>query len=138
MAAIVVAAACSDDSGSAAELCTVVGDRSGFATTFEGFDPTDTDEALEQLRAARVSLGALADVAPGEVRDDLAAQIGYIQALIDALERSDPANPGEAVRAVQEATEAHPGVQDAADRLEAWAEASCAGEATPSSSLRSR
>lgn len=129
-ALLVVATACSDDSGSAAGLCAAVGDGSGFATTFEGFDPTDPDRALEQLRAARVSLGALQDVAPGEVRDDLSVQIDYVQALIDALEQADPTNPGEAVREVQDATEAHPEVQAATDRLAKWQAENCTDDAS--------
>lgn len=121
-------AACSgDESGSAEELCAAVGDGSGFATTFDGFDPTDHDEALEQLRAARVSLGALHDAAPGEVRDDLSTQIDYVQALIEAIEQADGTNPADTVRAVQAASDEHEGVQAAADRLAAWASENCDG-----------
>jgi len=122
---VALGAACSDDEGSAEELCAAVGDGSAFAATFEGFDPTDTDGALEQLRSARVDLGELRDVAPGEVRDDLSTQIDYVQALIEGLEAADPGNPGEAVAAVQRATTEHPEVAGAAERLGRFAEERC-------------
>ena len=68
------------------------GDRaaSGVATTFQGFDPSDPEAALDQLRTARVTLGDLHDEAPDEVRDDLQVEIDYVQALIDALEQVEP------------------------------------------------
>ena len=54
--------ACTDDDGSAAELCEAVADTGDLAATFQGFDPTDPEAALDQLRAARVALGDLLDV----------------------------------------------------------------------------
>ena len=123
---LAVAAACTDkDEGSVAELCAAVGDGSAFVTTFEGFDPTDTERALEQLRTARVDLGELQDVAPSEVRDDLTIEIDFVQAMLDGLEAADPDNPGEAVAAIQRASADHPDVADASSRLAAWAADSC-------------
>ena len=55
------------------------------AAVFAGFDPSDTERALAQLRHARVTLGELHDAAPGEVRDDIEVEIAYVQALIDGL-----------------------------------------------------
>ena len=117
-------AGCSDD-GSAEQLCDRLGDGRSFQATVEGFDPTDTDNALEQLRAARVQLGELREVAPGEVRDDLSVEIDYVQALIEAMEEVGPNDPTEAVDAARRITAEHPDVQQAADRLEAWAETTC-------------
>ena len=127
LAALVGAAGgCSDDeAGSAEELCAAVGDGRAFTDTFEGFDPTDTDTALEQLRAARVRLGELRDVAPSEVRGDLTVEIDYVQALIEVLEDVDPNDPTAAVGRVQQVTDEHPDVQQAADRLAAWTETTC-------------
>lgn len=126
-ALIVIVSGCSDEeTGSAEELCAAVGDGGqSFDATFEGFDPTDTDTALEQLRAARVRLGELRDVAPSEVRGDLTEEIDYLQALIAALEEVGPNDPAAAVRRVQQTADEHPDVQQAADRLEAWTETSC-------------
>jgi hypothetical protein len=119
-------AACSDEeAGSAEELCATLGDGRQLGTTLEGFDPTDTDTALEQLRDARLTLGQLRTAAPGVVRGDLSVEIDYVQALIEALEEVGPNDPTAAVAAVRRATEDHPDVQQAADRLEAWSETSC-------------
>jgi len=122
-----VLAACSaDESGSAEELCAELASEGGsLATTFEGFDPTDTDAALDQLRQARVALGDLQDVAPGDVRDDLTIEIEYVQALIDGLVNVEAGQPAQAVAVVQQVTGEHPDVQAASDRLEAWASQTC-------------
>ena len=118
--------ACSDDeTGSAEELCAALGDGRQLGTTLEGFDPTDTDSALEQLRDARLTLGQLRTVAPSEVKRDVSVEIDYVQALIEALEEVGPNDPTAAVAAVRRATEDHPDVQQAADRLEAWSETTC-------------
>ena len=125
-ALVATGAACAgDEQGSAEELCAAVGDGTAFAATFDGFDPTDTEAALAQLRAARITLGDLRDVAPGEVRDDLTIEVDYIQAMLEALEAAEPDNPGEAVAAVQRATVAHPDVDEANARLVAWTAEQC-------------
>jgi hypothetical protein len=125
-ALFVVSAACAgDEQGSAEELCAAVGDGTAFAATFEGFDPTDTEAALAQLRAARVTLGDLRDVAPSQVRDDLTIEVDYIQAMLEGLEAAEPDNPGEAVAAVQRATAAHPDVDEANARLVTWTAEQC-------------
>jgi len=126
--ALVVAlglAACSDESGSAEELCAALGAADGLATVFAGFDPTDSEAALDQLRTARVELGELQEAAPSDVRDDLQVEIDYVQALIDGLEQVPAGDPAAAAAMVQSVTDAHPDVQAAADGLEAYAAASC-------------
>jgi hypothetical protein len=124
--AIALAAGCSDDeAGSPEELCGALGDGQAFSAAFEGFDPTDTDTALEQLRDARVDLGRLREAAPSEVRGDVTVEIDYVQGLIEALEEAGPSDPTAAVGAVRQVTEEHPDVQQAADRLEAWTESTC-------------
>ena len=92
---------------------------------FQGFDPTDRESALDQLRTARVTLGDLHDAAPGEVRDDLQLEIDYVQALIDALEEVEPGDATESALQIQAVTDAHPGVDDAAANLAAFAEEEC-------------
>lgn len=117
--------ACSDDEGSAAELCAAVREQPGVTNAFAGFDPTDTERALEQLRAARVTLGELRDAAPSEVRDELGVEIAYLQALVEGLETVDGQDPAETVALVQQITDQHPGVEGAAANLAAFAEESC-------------
>ncbi|MET0904381.1 MAG: hypothetical protein ABWZ52_14175 [Acidimicrobiales bacterium] len=126
-AAVVAAlalAACSEDEGSADELCKAVAE-SEVTAVFQGFDPTDRDSALDQLRTARVTLGDLHDAAPGEVRDDVQVEIAYVQALIDALEAVEPGDATEATLQIQAVTDAHPGIDEAAANLTAFAEEEC-------------
>jgi hypothetical protein len=122
----VALAGCTDDDGSAEALCQAVAEDSALTTTFQGFDPSDPEAALDQLRTARVSLGDLLDEAPDEVRDDLQVEIDYVQDLIDALELVEPGDAAEAARQVQVVTAAHPDVDDAAAELAAFAERECA------------
>jgi hypothetical protein len=124
--ALLLVAACSDDEGSAESLCRALAERGDAATTFQGFDPSDPEAALEQLRAARVTLGELHDEAPAEVRDDLQVEIDYVQALIDALEQVPPGDATEAALQVQAVTAAHPDVDAAAAELAAFSARECA------------
>jgi len=121
----VAMAGCSDDGGSAEALCTAVAEGDGLSTTFQGFDPTDPEAALEQLRPARVALGNLLDEAPDEVRDDLQVEVDYVQALIDALDGVKPGDATQAAAQVQSVTDAHPDVSDASATLAAFAEREC-------------
>lgn len=123
--AVIALAACNDDDGGSAEaLCQAVAEGE-LAGTFQGFDPSDPEAALEQLRPARVSLGELLDEAPDEVRDDLEVEIDYVQALIDALDDVEPGDATESALQVQSVTDAHPGVAGAAAALTAFAEREC-------------
>jgi hypothetical protein len=117
--------ACGGDDGSAEELCTAVRSEPSLTNAFAGFDPTDVEHALEQLRAARVTLGELRDAAPAEVRGDLTVEIDYVQALVDGLSSLDGRDATETVAAVQRITDEHPGVRDAAANLAAFAEETC-------------
>jgi hypothetical protein len=95
--------ACSDDddAGSAEELCSVVGDGRSFTALFDqGFDPTDTQRALSQLAAAKVDLDQLRRAAPAEVRDDLDAEIRYLDAVTRILQGEDPDDPAAVVAAI--------------------------------------
>lgn len=123
--AVVALASCNDDGGSADALCAAVAEGDGLATTFQGFDPTDPEAALEQLRPARVALGELLDEAPDDVRDDLQVEIDYVQALIDVLEPVEPGDATQTALQVQAVTDAHPGVAEASATLAAFAEREC-------------
>lgn len=127
LVALVVSAlaACTDDGGSAEELCRAVSRSDELTTSFQGFDPTDPATALEQLRPARVTLGELLDAAPEEVRDDLQVEIDYLQALIETLEEVEPGDAVESALQVQAVTDAHPQITDAAAALAAFAEREC-------------
>ncbi len=133
-AAALLAACSEDSSGSAAELCGAVGDRQSFASTFEGFDPSDPPGAIATLREARVELGDLRDAAPGEVRDDLDVQIDGIQSLLDALEDLGPqASAANAVAAVRGLSDELSGVDKATAALDRWYSEQCTGRAETSS-----
>lgn len=117
--------ACGGSKGSAEELCAAVRADRSTAAVFDGFDPTDTVEALEQLRAARLTLGGLRDAAPDEVRDALDVEIAYVQALADTLEPMQDAEPAQVVEAVRQVTADHPGVKAAAGELAAFSDEHC-------------
>ena len=124
--ALAIFPGCTDDGGSADELCQALSEGQGFASVFQDFDPTDAPAALVQLRTARVELGELKDVAPGDADDDLEVEIDYVQALIDALEPLGAAADAAQVAAtIQSVTDAHPEVGPAAARLEAFATQEC-------------
>ena len=116
--------ACSDDEGSAEELCAAVSED-GVTNTLQGFDPTDPEAALDQLRDARVKLGDLLDAAPDEVHDDLQTEIDYVQALIDVLAEVKPGDATESALQIQAVTDAHPGVDEAAANLAEFADEEC-------------
>ena len=71
------------------------------------------------------TLGDLHDAAPDEVRDDLQVEIDYVQALIDTLEGVEPGDATESALQIQAVTDAHPGVDEAAANLTAFAEGEC-------------
>jgi hypothetical protein len=116
--------ACTEDEGSADELCDAVA-ADGVTAVLQGFDPTDPEAALDQLRTARVELGDLHDASPDEVRDDLQVEIDYLQGLIDALEDVESGDATESALQIQAVTDAHPGVDEAAANLTAFAEEEC-------------
>jgi hypothetical protein len=118
--------ACGDGGGSAEELCTAVRADHSTAAVFSGFDPTNREKALDQLTAARVTLGELRAAAPDEVRDDLDVEIDYVQGLIDGLTELDGNDPAAAVEVVRQVTEDHPDVPDAAAELATFSQEHCA------------
>ena len=119
---------CSDDGGSAESLCQAIAEADGLTTSLDGFDPTDPEAALDQLRTVRVQLGELHDAAPEDAAQDLQVEIDYVQALIDALEAVEPGDATEAALQVQSVTDAHPEVEQAAADLAAFEDRECAGE----------
>jgi hypothetical protein len=121
---IAALAACSGG-GSAAKLCATVRSDRTVAAVFSGFDPTDTEHALEQLRAARVTLGELHDDAPDEVRDDLSVEIDYVQDLIDGIKATEGRDAAEAVEVVRQVTADHDDVTEAASNLAAFSAKHC-------------
>lgn len=124
----VTLAGCSDDdSGSTEAFCTTVREDTTVGTVFAGgFDPTDVTRALEQLGAARITLGALRDAAPGEVRDDITTELEYVDALVDTLEAADERQPEAIVAAVQQVTtERADEVTAAAEALATFAREEC-------------
>jgi hypothetical protein len=124
LALCVALGACAEDEGSAEELCAAVAED-GVTSTLQGFDPTDPEAALDQLRDARVKLGDLLDVAPDDVHDDLQTEVDYVQALIEVLEQVEPGDATESALQIQAVTDAHPGVDEAAANLTKFADEEC-------------
>ncbi|HEX4866469.1 MAG TPA: hypothetical protein VFV32_02460 [Acidimicrobiales bacterium] len=123
--AVALTASCSDDEGSVEALCSALRKDPSIATTFDGFDPTDVETALDQLRSARVKLGELRDAAPAEVKGDLSVEIDYVQALADALDGMAGRDAADIVATVQQVTADHADVDEAAANLAAFEESSC-------------
>jgi hypothetical protein len=121
-----VGGGCSDDGGSVEGFCTTVREDTTIGTVFSGgFDPTDTDTALDQLRSARVTLGDLRDEAPDEVRGALSTEIDYVEALVAGIDGTADDEPEAVVALVQRITDEHPGVGEAASELAAFARDEC-------------
>ena len=72
-----------------------------------------------------MKLGDLLDAAPDDVRDDLQTEIDYVQALVEVLEEVEPGDATESALRIQAVTDAHPGVDEAAANLAAFAEEEC-------------
>jgi hypothetical protein len=124
LAMVLLLGACAKDEGSTEELCAAVAEK-GITTTLQGFDPTDPEAALDQLRDARVKLGDLLDAAPDRVQGDLQTEIDYVQALVEVLEGVEPGNAAESALQIQAVTDAHPGVEAAAANLARFAKEEC-------------
>jgi len=126
LAAASVVACSDDDAGSAEELCSVVGDGRSFAALFDqGFDPTDSQRALSQLAAAKVDLDQLRRAAPAEVRDDLDAEIRYLDAVTGILRGEDPDDPAAVVAAINGLSEERSAAQVASLVLEEFQTEHC-------------
>jgi hypothetical protein len=127
----VVGGACSDSKGgSATQLCGIVGSGS-FSDLFrQGFDPTDTDRALAQLRAAAVDLDQLHAAAPSEVRSAVKAELTYVAAVTKVLKDVNRDDPTAVVNAVNGLTAQRTAAQAASAKLQTYQDAHCGG--TPS------
>lgn len=109
----------------------MVGDGRSFSALFEqGFDPTDTQRARSQLAAAQVDLDQLRRAAPAEVRDDLDAEIRYLDAVAAVLEQEDPDDPAAVVAAINGLSEERSAAQVASLVLEEFEAQHCGGSAS--------
>ncbi len=127
--AVAAAAGCTDDGGSAEALCESLAEGDSLTATLAGFDPTHPESALDPLRTAGVQLGELHDAAPDDAAEPLPVEIDYVQALIEALELVEPGDGTEAALQVQAVSDAHPGVDEAAADLAAFADRECTAPA---------
>ncbi len=119
-------AACnSSEQGSAEELCAAVRADPSTSTLFAGFDPSDAPHALEQLRAARLTLGELRRAAPDAMRGALDIEIAYVQDLIDGLSADKDLDATQAAEVVREVTAKHPDVSKASADLAAYSKEHC-------------
>jgi Spy/CpxP family protein refolding chaperone len=132
LATVASTAACSDDDGggTAAELCALVADGRHANLFAEGFDPTDRARALAQLRAAEVDLDELLAAAPGDLRAAIDDEIRYVEALLEAVEGTDPDDPAAVVSAVNALDEEREAAEVAALDLAAFQAEQCGRSAT--------
>ncbi len=119
-------AGCSEDEGSAEELCATLREQPALESLFAELDPTDVEQALDLFRQGRDSLEELRDVAPSEVRDELTIELDYLEALVEAMEPMVGRDDADIVAALQEVNEEHPDVQAAAQTLEEYEAETCA------------
>ena len=119
---------CSDSKGGSAEqLCGIVG-SGRFGELFQqGLDPTDTDRALAQLRAAAVDLGQLRDAAPSEVRSSVKDEMAYISAVTKVLQDVSPDTPAAVVNAVNALKAQRDKAEAASATLQGYQDAHCNG-----------
>jgi Spy/CpxP family protein refolding chaperone len=131
---VVAAAACSDDDGggTAAELDALVADGRHAGLFSDGFDPTDRDRALAQLRAAEVDRDELRAAAPGDLRAASDDEIRYVEALVEAVEGTDPDDPAQVVAAVNALDDEREAAEVAALDLAAFQAEQC-GRSTSTS-----
>jgi hypothetical protein len=121
---------CSDGGGSAAELCRAVG-SGGFEQVFrQGFDPTDTDRALAQLRTAAVDLDELHAAAPSEVRGAVRDELAYVDAVTKVVRRTDPDDQEAVVAGVNGLAKERAAAQAASATLAAYQQAHCTSTTT--------
>ena len=59
------------------------------------------------------------------MQDDLQTEIDYVQALIEVLEEVEPGDATESALRIQAVSDAHPGVDEAAASLAAFADEEC-------------
>lgn len=113
------------EQGSAAKLCAAVRADPSASTLFANFDPSDAPHALEQLRAARVTLGALRRSAPDAMRSELDIEIAYVQDLIDGLSADKALDATRAAGIVRQVTAKHPDVSKASAALASYSKEHC-------------
>lgn len=129
LSGVALVVACSDDEGgSTEELCSVVGDGRSFTALFEqGFDPTDTQRALAQLAAAQVDLDQIRGAAPSELRDELDAEIRYLDAVTAILQGEGADDPAAVVAAINALSEERAAAQVASLVLGEFQAEHCTG-----------
>jgi hypothetical protein len=128
LAVVTLGGGCSSGkSGSPEQLCSIVG-SGRFGELFQrGLDPTDTDQALAQLRAAAIDLGQLRDAAPSEVRSAVKDELAYISAVTQVLQDVSPDDPAAVVNAVNALKAQRDAAQAASATLQAYQRAHCNG-----------
>ncbi|MSO85943.1 MAG: hypothetical protein EXQ71_00295 [Acidimicrobiia bacterium] len=119
-------ASCTSDEGNTEAFCKTLANGQQYPSVFEGFNPTDANNALERLRIARGDLEELDVDAPREIRDDLRVEIDYVEALIDGVAALGAgADSDDLTATFQAVTTDHPKVPAAAAALETFATAGC-------------
>ena len=119
-------ASCTSDEGNTEAFCNTLADGQQYPSVFEGFNPTDANNALERLRIARGDLGELEIEVPREIREDLQVEIDYVEALIDGIAALGVgADPDDLTATFQAVTTDHPKVPAAAAALAKFTTTDC-------------
>ena len=124
LSASAVLGACSSG-GSTAELCRTVGGGTFAAVFHQGFDPTNTEQALAQLKTAATDLDELHSAAPGSMRGAVRDELSYVQAVTKVLQRVDPDDEAKVVEQINALGKERAAAQAASTKLAAYQQAHC-------------
>jgi hypothetical protein len=132
VAALVGIGSCTHEKGgSTQELCSVVSAGSFGALFQQGFDPTNTTQALAQLKAASADLAQLRSAAPTELRGAIEDEVAYVDAATKVLQTVSPDDEAAVVAGINGLSTQRAAAQAGSTKLKAYQAAHCGS--TPSS-----
>ena len=120
----VALAACSDTTDPAA-FCRRYADVVALDAESFAIDSAATDEVVAELARAVERYDALADVAPGEVRDDVRELAAYAGRLVEAITAVEADDPFARAAAVAEAVGDEERLTEAADAVTTYERTNC-------------
>ena len=117
-------AGCTDDGGSTASFCAQVRQVPALETVLARFDETDPDVLADRIDKARTAYDALADAAPGDVRDETASVVALVDEVLDAV-TDHPTDPAAAADQLRRAVADHPEAEQARAKVASFAQREC-------------
>ncbi|MEZ5139766.1 MAG: hypothetical protein R2702_19135 [Acidimicrobiales bacterium] len=117
-------AGCTDDGGSTASFCAQVRQVPALETVLARFDETDPDVLADRIDKARAAYDALADAAPGDVRDETASVVALVDEVLDAV-TDHPTDPAAAADQLRRAVADHPEAEQARAKVASFAQREC-------------